>query len=156
MVPAPDEERVSLRPIGPEDEAACIGLRVGEGQEGLVAPNAASLEWARTKASCTPLGIYAGDTLAGFLLYEPRGNRTFSVHRIMVDAAHQRRGIGRRAMEQIVERIRREGGLTIYLSHRPGNEGARRLFAGLGFVRHEVEPDGEILLRLGPPREIDS
>jgi diamine N-acetyltransferase len=102
------------------------------------------------------MGIYAGDTLAGFLLYEPRGNRVFSVHRLMVDIGFQRKGIGRRAMALVVERIRREGGRTIYLSHRPENEAARRLFAGLGFVEHEVEPDGEIVLRMGPPRDLAS
>ena len=100
-----------------------------------------------------PQVIYDGETVVGFLMYEPRGNRVFSVHRLMVDAQWQGRGIGRRAMELVIEEIRRLGGTTIYSSTRPENEAAQYLLAELGFEEHEVEPDGEVVYRHGPPRE---
>ena len=129
-------------------------------QAGLIAPNARSLAWARADPDCVPLAVYADDgaddVMVGFVMYEPRGNGVFSIHRCMIDAQHQRRGFGRRAMELTIERIREEGGITIYLSFRPENKAARRLYEGLGFVQHEIEADGEVVYRLGPAREVAS
>jgi diamine N-acetyltransferase len=71
----------------------------------------------------------------------------------MVDEQWQRRGIGRRAMELVIEEIRQLGGETIYSSTRPENDAAQYLLAKLGFEKHEVEPDGEVVYRHGPSRE---
>jgi diamine N-acetyltransferase len=131
-------------------EAQCTALRVAEEQTNLIAPNAKSLAWAHGNPKCVPLAVFAGDEMVGFVMYEPRGNEIFSIHRLMIDARYQRQGFGRRAMELTIDRIRQEGGLTIYLSFRPENHVARRLFDGLGFVGHEIEPDGEVIYRLGP------
>ena len=118
----------------------------------MIAPNDVYLAWAEANPRCVPLAGYAGEVVVGFVMYEPRGDGVFSIHRCMIDAQYQRRGFGRRAME----RIRQRGGTTIYLSFRTENHAARGLYEGLGFVRHEVEPDREIVYRLGPTREIDS
>ena len=147
---------VSLRPIDETNEGVCVTLRVTEKQAGLIAPNTKSLEWAKTNANCVPLAVYADDVMIGFVMYEPRGNGIFSIHRCMIDAKYQRQGFGRRAMELTIEQIRQLGGITIYLSFRPENNAARRLYESLGFVKHEIEPDGEIIYRLGPAREIAS
>ena len=56
-------------------------------------------------------------------------------------------------MELVIEDIRRLGGETIYSSTRPDNKAAQHLLAQLGFEKHEVEPDGEVVYRNGPPRE---
>jgi len=145
---------VSLRPIDETNEEVCATLRVTEEQAGLIAPNAKSLEWAKTNPNCVPLAVYADDVMVGFVMYEPRGNGIFSIHRCMIDAKNQRQGFGRRAMELTIERIRQLGGITIYLSFRPENNAARRLYESLGFVKHEIEPDGEIVYRLGPVHDI--
>ena len=107
------------------------------------------MEWASARLQRVPLGIYAHGVLAGFATYEPRGNAVFSLHRFMIDAAHQRKGVGRRAMQMLVGSIWDLGGSTIYLSFRPGNHGAREFFERLGFVFHETEHDGEVVYRLG-------
>jgi ribosomal protein S18 acetylase RimI-like enzyme len=56
-------------------------------------------------------------------------------------------------MELVIEDIRQLGGVTIYSSTRPENDAAQKLLARLGFEEHEVEPDGEMVYRHGPPRE---
>jgi diamine N-acetyltransferase len=144
---------IDLRNIDETNQEACVALRVREDQASLVAANSKSLEWARENPAIVPQVIYEGETVVGFLMYEPRGNRVFSVHRLMVDALWQGRGIGRRAMELVIKDIHRLGGATIYTSTRPGNEAAQCLLAELGFQEHEVEPDGEVVYRHGPPRE---
>jgi diamine N-acetyltransferase len=144
---------IYLRNTDETNQEACVALRVREDQASLVAANSKSLEQARRNPAIVPQAIYEGETVVGFLMYEPRGNRVFSVHRLMVGAQWQRRGIGRRAMELAIEEIRRLGGATIYTSTRPENEAAKCLLAELGFEEHEVEPDGEVVYRHGPPRE---
>jgi diamine N-acetyltransferase len=147
---------VSLRPIDKTNEDVCAALRVTEDQTGLIAPNTKSLEWAKDNPNCVPLAVYADDVMIGFVMYEPRGNGVFSIHRCMIDAKYQRQGFGRRAMELTIEQIRELGGITIYLSFRPENNAARSLYEGLGFVQHAIEPDGETVYRLGPAREVTS
>jgi diamine N-acetyltransferase len=94
--------------------------------------------------------------MVGFVMYKDRGNGEFSIHRYMIDARYQRQGFGRRVMDMVIDRVRQLGGGTIYLSFRPENNAARHLYEGLGFVQHEIEPDGEIVFRLGPKREVES
>jgi diamine N-acetyltransferase len=144
---------ICLRNIDETNREACVALRVREDQASLVASNSRSLEWVQRNPAIVPQVIYEGETVVGFLIYEPRGNRVFSVHRLMVDAQWQGRGIGRRAMELVIEEIRRLGGATIYSSTRPENKVAQYLLMELGFEEHEVEPDGEVVYRHGPPRE---
>ncbi|MFC2172195.1 GNAT family N-acetyltransferase [Acidobacteriota bacterium] len=145
---------VALRPVGLQDEQECISLAVSEDQSNFVASNSKSLEWSRKNPRCVPLAVYADHKMVGFAMYEPRGNDVFSIHRIMIDAHHQRKGIGRRALELTIDKIKNLGGITIYLSFRAENQVAEHLFQGLGFTQHEIEPDGEIVYRLGPPRDI--
>ena len=127
-----------------------MALRVSESQASMFAPNSKSLEWAKANPNCVPLAICANHELVGFAMYEPRGHDIFSVHRFMIDARYQRKGIGFQAMVMIIEKIRSLGGKTIYLSFRPGNFAAKCLYEKLGFVLHEEEADGELLYRLGP------
>jgi diamine N-acetyltransferase len=52
---------------------------------------------------------------------------------LVVDAAHQGRGVGRRVVELLLDRLRTEPG-PVRMSYHPDNEASRALFAGLGFV----------------------
>jgi diamine N-acetyltransferase len=145
---------VTLRPVNSKNEQECISLAVSEDQSKFVAPNSKSIEWVRKNPRCVPLSVYADHKMVGFVMYEPRGNEVFSIHRIMIDAQHQGKGIGRRALELTIDKIRNLGGSTIYLSFRAENQVAKKLFQSLGFIQHEIEPDGEIVYRLGPRRAI--
>jgi diamine N-acetyltransferase len=85
-------------------------------------------------------------------MYEPRGNDVFSVHRLMIDAKHQRKGIGFRAMQLVMDQIWSSGGKTIYLSFRPENFAAKHLYEKLAFEFYEEEADGELIYRFGEVR----
>jgi diamine N-acetyltransferase len=127
---------------------------VAEDQRHLIASNAKSLAQAAANPGCVPLGICWGSILGGFVMYEPRANGVLLLHRLMVDYRVQRRGIARETMLLLLERFLTENFETIYLSFRPENIAARSLYDRLGFVEQEIEVDGEVLYRLGPPREI--
>lgn len=147
---------ISLRPIDHSNRNACVALSVTEAQSALIAPNAKSLAWADANSDCVALAIEADGEIVGFALYEPRGNDIFSVHRFMIDRRYQRKGLGLRAMHMMMERILAYGGVTIYLSFRPENIAARKFYEKLGFEFHEEEPDGELVYRYGPKREIEN
>jgi diamine N-acetyltransferase len=140
--------------VDQRNREACVALEVEAKQQHLIACNRRSLEQAATNRAAMPLLVLRDDQPVGFLMYEPRGNAVVSLHRFMIDRRYQRQGIGLRAMERLIERFRAEGFLTIYLSFRPENDAARSLYDRLGFVEHEIEPDGEVVYRLGPFREI--
>ena len=144
---------VLLRPIDETNRDACVALSVTETQTKMIAPNSTSMAWADTNPLCVPLGIYFDGEMVGFAMYEPRGNNVFSVHRFMIDMRHHRKGIGLRAMQLVMERISTLGGKTIYLSFRPENVAAKRLFEKLGFDFHGEEPDGELVYRFGLARD---
>lgn len=146
---------ISLQPITHANRAECLALAVWPEQRGLVADNARSLGQADENSELEPLGICdSAGTMAGFALIERRAPGVFSVHRLMIDAARQRRGYGRRAMQLIIEEIHARGGRTIYLSFRPENAAAQALYTELGFTCQEIEADGELLYRLGPPATV--
>ncbi len=144
---------VSLRQIDDTNRDACVALSVTGAQTKLIAPNSKSLAWADTNLRCMPLGIYADGEMVGFAMYEPRGNNVFSVHRFMIDNRHQHKGIGLQAMQLVMERISSLGGKTIYLSFRPENVAAKRLYEKLGFDFHKEEPDGELVYCFGSVRD---
>lgn len=145
---------ISLRPIDDTNRHECVALSVTEAQDKLIAPNSKSLAWADINTRCVPLAVYADGKMVGFAMYEPRGNDVFSVHRFMIDCRHQRNGIGLNAMQLVMGTISSLGGKTIYLSFRPDNIAAKRLYEKLGFDFHEEEPDGELVYRFGSVREI--
>ena len=148
--------QVTLEPVDQHSREECIALEVLPEQRMLIATNERSLAQAAARTAFTPMTIRCDGELVGFLMYEPRSNRVALLHRFMVDWRHQRRGIGLLAMRQLVELLSDRGFETIYLSFRPENLAARRLYSQLGFVEQEIESDGEVLCRLGPHRPIDA
>jgi diamine N-acetyltransferase len=146
--------KIDFEPVDEHNREACIALEVEAHQRHLIASNRRSLEQAATNRAATPLLVLRDGQPVGFLMYESRGNGVVSLHRFMIHRAYQRQGVGFRAMVQLMERFRDAGFLTIYLSFRPENAAARGLYDRLGFVEHEIEPDGEVVYRHGTSREI--
>ncbi len=131
---------VSLRDLTHENFDECINLRVREDQAGLVASNVYSLAQAQVDHEVTPLAIYDDDTMVGFLMFglDDEDGRYWLL-RLMVDYRYQGKGYARRAMEQLIERLRtRFSCPALYLSFPQRNEHAARLFLNLGFT-----PTGE-------------
>lgn len=145
---------VTLEPVNEQNREACLGLEVSPEQSRLIATNARSLQQASTRSDFLPIAIRCDGEVVGFLMYELRRNGVALLHRFMIDRRHQRQGIGLRAMDIFKGRIAEAGFETVFLSFRPENTAARRLYARLDFVEQEIESDGEVLCRFGPAREI--
>ena len=74
--------------------------------------------------------------------------------KLIVDERHQRRGIGRAIVEEVVRLIRAEGATELMTSHVIGEGGPEGFYESLGFVpTGAYDPNGEQILRLDLGRE---
>ncbi len=143
---------VTLRELTRANWEEACSLKVREDQRSFVASNLYSIAQSKFDP-CTPLAVYAGETMVGFLMYgtdpdiDPaRGS--YVVYRLMVAADHQGRGYGRAAMVQAMQRLRETPDCReILLGVAPGNEAAEKLYRSLGFVESDLQWPGELVLR---------
>jgi len=94
---------MEFRKIDETNRAECEALKVEKEQELFVADNARSLaEAAQDDGLCT-LGIYDGDTMVGFLLYDyDETYPGWSLSRFMIGRQFQGRGYGKRAAAEFL------------------------------------------------------
>ena len=137
------EPPVSLRAVTADNWLACAGLAVAEGQRAFLPANVYSISAAQFYADSVCRAIHAGEELVGFAMYGlEQGTGRAKLFRLMVDAAHQRRGHGRAALALLVDEIaRRWGPADVYVSYQADNAVARSLYERAGFA--EVERAGE-------------
>lgn len=91
-------------------------------------------------------GITADGEPAGFMMtaeVSPTNPDPY-LWRLLIDRRHQRRGIGKRALGLLVERLRGEGLACLYTSWVDGPGSPRSFYQGLGFVPTGEVIDGEI------------
>jgi diamine N-acetyltransferase len=145
---------VTLREITAETVRAICALAVAENQKGFVAPNAVSLAQALFAPEAWYRAIYLGDEPAGFvMLYDeslrasPPEAPQVGVWRFMIDRRFQGRGIGRSALQQVIEHVRRAGRFrTLELSYVPGPGCPEPFYLGLGFRHTGRMDDDEVVL----------
>lgn len=147
---------VTLREITAETVIPVVKLNVAESQKGFVAPNAVSLAQALFAPEAWYRAIYADEELAGFVMLADESLKApapdapaIGVWRLMVDARFQGRGIGRAAMEQVIEHVRSKGRFrTLDVSYVPGPGCPESFYLSLGF-RHTGRVDcAEVVLEL--------
>jgi diamine N-acetyltransferase len=149
---------VALREITTESVRAVCNLAVAEAQREYVAPNAVSIAEAHFVPTHWMRAIYVDGEPAGFVLtHEVPADGTYYLWRFMVDERFQRRGVGRRAMELLLERWRGLGASAATLSVVPANPGAITFYESLGFHLTGEEHGGEVIMRveLEPAHDFD-
>ena len=145
---------IALRPITTENWRECVKLKVNDDQRYFVAPNMFSLAESAFQPDykLVPLGIYDGKTMVGFLMFgQPKyeGKDVWFIFRLMVDAAHQKKGIGRAAMVAVIKDISAKPDCdNIYVSYDPENTVAAKLYESLGFLTEGEIIEEEVLVRL--------
>jgi diamine N-acetyltransferase len=141
---------VELREITFETVRTICDLEVTEDQRPFVAPNAVSIAEAHFEPTHTEWmrAIYADGEPAGFVLAYEDPEDGHALWRFMVAASHQRRGVGRRAMELVIDHWRELGATGAALCVVPGNTGAAALYESVGFRLTGEEEAGELVMRL--------
>lgn len=146
---------VTLTPVTAENWRALIKLKVREDQNSFVASNLYSIAESQFGFEDEghwdfyPFGAYVDDEPVGFVMYclNPKHSRFQAfIMRLMVDERFQGKGYGRETMQQILEVFRANEKIkNVGISYEPHNEGARKLYASLGFVEPGEIMDGETL-----------
>ncbi len=141
---------ITLVPVTAANEGAVRALRVLPGQDGFVATNEQSLEEGAAEDHAWIRAICADGVPVGFvMMYVDEDEGVYYVWRYMVGAAHQGRGYGRRAMESLIDYVRRRpNAREITLSHHPGEGGPEGFYRKLGFVHTGKVIDEELEMRL--------
>jgi diamine N-acetyltransferase len=128
---------ISLRPIDRNNWEECIALSVGVTQLGQVSTNVRSLAECAVRPEATPVGIYDDDKMVGFIMYlRDPDTELYDIYRIMVDFKHQNKGIGRKALELLIEKMRTfpDRGEKVMIMFLVENTSVERLYKRVGFV----------------------
>ena len=125
-------------------------------QRDMVAPVSISLGEALVASTATDgrvrspwfRAVRADDVIVGFVMLDRAGERESYLWRLVVDRMHQRRGIGRRVLDLVVEQSRSWGDTSMTVSWVPGKGSPEPLYLARGFVPTGLEHDGELQGRL--------
>ena len=140
----------TLRKITRDTVRAITKLDVGPDQHGLVAPNAVSIAEAHFEPKAWFRAVYHGEEPAGFVMvWRDPSEEVFYIWRFMVDAAHQGKGVGRRALELLIAEARADGASEVTLSVVPAPNSALPFYERFGFEQTGTVHGSEIELRLG-------
>jgi diamine N-acetyltransferase len=146
---------VHLREITDDNRDAVCALRVRGHQKRFVASVARSLRDAAKAPEANPWyrAVYSGDEPVGFVMlsWKAQGDHPggcYFLWRLLIDKRHQRRGIGREVLKQIVDLVRADGGTELLTSYEPGKGEPAPFYHKFGFRPTGEIDDGEIVLRL--------
>lgn len=145
-------DAVELVELTTDNLRAVSALATHRHQEQFVAPMARSL----AQALVPPLhddhpvvpwtrAVQADGEIVGFMMVSAPspGEPVPFLWRFLIDRRHQRRGVGRRAIELLADAWRAEGHHTLLVSWGDGPGGPRPFYERLGFVPTGVVHDGE-------------
>lgn len=142
--------RVALRPVTRSDRAVLEALAVRSDQRRFVPDNAAALAEAEALPRAHALTICVDGTPAGLVvLRDDPEHGAVHLWRLMLDARHQGRGIGRAAIARLVAGARaRTDARALVVVCAPDAAGPAGFYRALGFTPDGALEDGEIVLRL--------
>ena len=127
---------VILREVTAENVRSVCELKLADGQERYVAPSSYTVAEAAYDPESWLRAIYHGDSVVGVLdLTTADGGRSRPrLVRLLVDSDHQRQGVGRAAVELLVDLLRSVADATaLETSCVPGPDSPRGFYQKLGF-----------------------
>ena len=126
---------INFREIDKSNYNTCISLKVGDHQAHYVASNAFSLIQSFYEDELYPLGIYDGDVMVGFLLYDYDEELAgWSFSRFMIDTKHQNKGFGSKALKKFLDLFHSKfPNQRLYTSVEIDNPIAIKLYERYGF-----------------------
>jgi diamine N-acetyltransferase len=138
---------VTLREIDADNVRAICELKLGPGQDHYVAPAAYTIAEGAYDPNASMWAIYWGSDPVGLIAVIDDGGY-HKIVRLMIDAAHQRRGLGARAMKLLHDDYRARGVKELFVSYREGPGEPRAFYEGLGYEPTGRREYNEPVLRL--------
>jgi len=145
----PQNPEISLREVTAETVRAVCKLDVRPAQRGFVAPNSFSIAQAHFEPRAWFRAVYANETPVGFVMLElDRERESYFLWRFMIDAAHQGRGYGKRALDLVLAYVRTlPGARELRSSYLPGLGSPRDFYLRYGFVETPERDGREVVIR---------
>ena len=143
-------KKISLKEITEETLIDFLKLKVAEGQDQFVAPNAVSIAQAHFSDKAWFRGIYADDTPVGFIMVSiDKKEEEYFLWRLMIGKDFQRMGYGKVAVLELIEFLKNEySAKKLLVSCVPKDGGPEPFYAKLGFVPTGEYDDGEKIMIL--------
>jgi len=143
-----DPSAVRLEPVTAQNWRQCAALQVRPDQTDFVQPVTYYLCLCAYETTWQPLAIKKGAAVVGFVMWGIDDDRSRWIGGLVVDAAAQRSGIARQAVQQLLDRFSNEPDCpNVALSYAADNVAARSLYTSLGFTETgETEDDGAELV----------
>jgi diamine N-acetyltransferase len=146
--------QITLREVTADNLRAVLRLAVRPDQHGYVASNAISLAQAMYSDEAWFRAVYDREEPVGFVMLsdqtlkaEVPPEREVGLWRLMIDARHQRRGIGREVIRLVLEHVRtRPDVRTFYTSYVPEPGGPGPFYRGLGFEPTGLMDEDEVVV----------
>ncbi len=139
---------VHLVPLDRYNWEEVIDLQLSPDQQAFIPGTLYSLAQAKFE-NLTPLGIMADSRMVGLVMYGEFGGICW-ISRIMIDYDHQRQGIGREAMQELLTSLKRNISCKeIRTSHAINNYAAADFFSALGFKPVADPLEDEVVMTLG-------
>jgi diamine N-acetyltransferase len=143
---------VSLREISEETVISICKLSdtLSAQQKKMVAPNAQSIAQAHYSKHFWFRAIYADETPVGFImLYDNPEEPTYFLWRLMIAGPCQGLGYGEKAVQLLIEYVRRRpGAKELLVSCEEGEGSPEGFYAKLGFKRTGEMQGEEVVMRL--------
>lgn len=131
---------ITFREIDKSNYWDCISLTVDPYQADFVADNKQSLVEAAYEEGLYTLGIYCGETMVGFILYDFDVSLPgWSMSRFMIGSQYQGKGYGKTAALKFLDYFREKHAADrIFISVSLENAVARKMYADMGFSEIKV------------------
>lgn len=143
---------LSFRKVNETNEQEVRKVSLKPNQTAFIESVDECLAEAQEYPSWQPVAIYSDESVFGFAMYGSFGpNRHTWIDRIIIDQKYQGQGLGRKAMEGLIEMVSEEYDVDVlYLSIVEENEVAYKLYTSLGFeyMEDEEEPNGELIFKI--------
>ncbi|MCA9758725.1 MAG: GNAT family N-acetyltransferase [Candidatus Eisenbacteria bacterium] len=143
------DSALEIRLLEPEQRDVALALRLHPHQLDWVPDVADSLALVDRHDNADPWLFWVGDVAVGFCAVT-HGGATSSIGGFLVDRDHQGKGYGKAALALVVADTFRSQAKcdSILLTVREGNDPARQLYEGFGFVATERWHRGERIFSL--------
>lgn len=134
---------ITLQEITRENYEDICDLEVADDQKKHLSSNIESLLESKFYESLTPRAIYWEDKPVGFIMGERTSEAMIQIYRFMIDVDYQKKGIGRAALELVIDEVKQLDGIThIQICYHPDNIVAKRLYSKIGFEEVGMDKSG--------------
>lgn len=144
-------KKIYLKPIDKSNWEEAIRLSVKEEQQTFIASNLYSIAEVQFLDNFYAKGIYLENKMIGFTMFgiDPDDNN-YWIYRLMIDEEFQGKGLGKQAIHQVIEEIRRNNTANVSLimiGYDPENLTAKFVYKKVGFIETELSSWGEQLAK---------